>query len=181
VTVGSVLAKGIPTLASASGRSPNQDATIMNFLLLLEYLQSAFYQDAIDKGSLKGELSRFAQVVGGHEKEHVGFLRSKLGSKARGRPDFDFGDATSTPTKFAATAMKLEELTIGAYIGQGANLTRDAVLRVGRIASVEGRHAAWIRDIRRDLPAPAPADAGAPQDQVTGELRATHFITGGAQ
>ena len=153
----------------------------MNFLLVLEYLQTAFYQEAIDNGSLNGELSHFAQVVGGHEREHVSFLRSKLGAKAKGRPEFDFGDATSNPTKFAATAVKLEELTIGAYIGQGANLTRDAVLRVGRIASVEARHVAWIRDIRRELPAPVAADPGTSQEEVAGELRATHFITGGAQ
>jgi hypothetical protein len=179
--IGGVLVRGALPSVSAATRSAAQDADILNFLLLIEYFQAAFYNDAIDKGKLKGDLARFAQVVSDHEKAHVKFLRARLGTKARSSPTFDFGDSTSTPESFAATAVKLEDLGLGAYIGQGANLTRKAVLQIGRVASVEGRHAAWIRDIRHEEPAPRAADAAIAQPKVTAALSATGFLTGGGQ
>jgi hypothetical protein len=179
VALGGVLLKGNPESANAA--SSTQDSNILNFLLVMEYLQAAFYQDAVDKGALTGDLARFAQVVGAHEKAHVNFLRRKLGSRAGSRPSFDFGSATASENQFAATAVRLEELGLGAYVGQGANLSRKQVLQVGRITSVEGRHAAWIRDIQRQPPAPLAADKGASQSKVAAALRETGFITGGGQ
>jgi Ferritin-like domain len=178
---GGVLVEGAPDLASAASGSSSQDANILNYLLLIEYVQAAFYQDAIDKGSLSGELARFAEVVGRHERTHVNALRSQLGARARHRPTFDFGDATASPTKFATRAIQLEELGLGAYIGQGANVSRQRVLRIARIVTVEGRHAAWIRDIQRQLPAPAAADRAFSQSKVIDELQATGYITGGGE
>ncbi|HEX3326475.1 MAG TPA: ferritin-like domain-containing protein [Actinomycetota bacterium] len=180
VATGRILLAGSPSVASAARRSPHQDRDILNFLLLLEYLQAAFYKDAVNRGALHGDLARFAQVVAGHEKAHVIALRRKLGSHARRAPAFDFGNATSDPHRFAAAATKLEELAVGAFVGQGANLTRGAVLRVARIASVEGRHAAWVRDIQTHLPAPSAADAAIGQHAVASTLRALGFIKGGA-
>jgi hypothetical protein len=180
LAIGEVFLKGRPISASASERSPGQDANILGFLLTLEYLQASFYRDAIDKGALNGDLARFAQVAGDHEQSHVTFIRKQLGATATQRPAFDFGDATSTPEKFTSTAIKLEELGLRAYVGQGANLTRHAVLQIARIASVEGRHAAWIRDIHAQLPAPNAADPGAAQREVATAIRATGFTKGGA-
>jgi Ferritin-like domain len=179
--LGGVLVKGTAPSVSAATRSAAQDTDILNFLLLIEYYQAAFYEDAVTKGELKGDLARYAEVVGQHEKAHIEFLRKRLGSKARSEPTFDFGDATSTPDSFAIMAAKLEDVGLGAYIGQGANLTRKAVLQIGRIASVEGRHAAWIRDIRHEEPAPRAADAAITQPKVTSALQATGFLTGAGQ
>jgi hypothetical protein len=173
------LLAGNPSVASAARRSSHQDRDILNFLLLLEYLQAAFYKEAVNKGALQGDLAHFAKVVAGQEKAHVNSLRQELGSHARRAPSFDFGNATSDSRRFAASAMKLEDLGVGAYVGQGANLTRGAVLHVARIASVEGRHAAWVRDIQRHLPAPAAADAAASQGDVQSALQATGFLAGG--
>jgi hypothetical protein len=180
VATGRVLLAGSPSVASAARRSPGQDRDILNFLLLLEYLQAAFYKDAVKRGALHGDLARFAEVAAGHEKAHVSYLRRTIGSHARQAPAFDFGHATSDPHQFAASAIKLEELAIGAFVGQGANLTRSAVLRVARIASVEGRHAAWVRDIQAHLPAPVAADAALGQHEVASSLQALGFIKGGA-
>jgi hypothetical protein len=179
--VAGVLAKGMPTSASASSRSPAQDTNILNFLLVLESLQAAFYQDAINKGALGGDLARFAQVVGDHERAHVRFLKDKLGSQADQPPSFDFGDTNSDPARFATAAVKLEELAVGAYVGQGANLTRKLVLKVARIASVEGRHCAWVRDIQKLHPAPDAADPGSDQNKVAAAMQALGFVKGGEQ
>jgi Ferritin-like domain len=178
--VGGVLVKGLPTAASASTPSHIQDLDILNSLLLLEYLLASFYAEAGSKGAVGGDLGRFARVAADHEQAHVRFLRAQLGTKARERPEFDFGDATSSSSRFASGAVRLEELILSAYVGQGANLTRRSVLRVARIASVEARHAAWVRDIQKRPPAPMAADTGSSQRQIAAALEATGFVGGGA-
>src|SRR5690242_13856122 len=77
--------------AEAAAPSPEQDRKIFNFALLLEYLQAAFYTQAVAHGRLTGEVRSFAEVVAGHERAHVGYLRKALGPHARPRPAFDFG------------------------------------------------------------------------------------------
>jgi rubrerythrin len=152
------------------------DAEIFNFALLLEYLQAAFYTDAVSRGKLHGELRDFAEVVASHERDHVQFLRDTLGSKARQKPDFEFGDATRDEQKFARTALLLENIGVAAYNGQAANLTKRGLSAAVEIVSVEGRHAAWISDLTGKDPAPRAADPGQSATQVAAALRATGFL-----
>ncbi len=63
------------------------DKEILTFGLLMERLQAAFYADALRTGHLTGEARQFAQVVGGHEQDHVKFLESALGSAAGKTPN----------------------------------------------------------------------------------------------
>jgi hypothetical protein len=67
--------------------SPAQDREIFNFALLLEYLQAAFYTEAVEQGALRGEVRRFAEVVSGHERAHVAYLRMALGRPRTPAPD----------------------------------------------------------------------------------------------
>jgi Ferritin-like domain len=156
--------------------SASQDAKIFNFALLLEYLQAAFYTRAVDGGALRGELRDFAETVSEHERDHVAFLRNALGSKARQRPEFDFGGATRDERQFAKTALLLENIGVAAYNGQAANLTKKALAAAVEIVSVEGRHAAWISDITGQDPAPRAADPGESAAEVAAALRATGFL-----
>ena len=94
--------------------SAKQDAEILNFALLLEYVQSAFYAEALKRAGLKGELKVFAQTVGGHEDAHKAFILKALGSAARKSPKLDFGDYTANPENFGLTALKLEDLGVAA-------------------------------------------------------------------
>ena len=73
-------------------------------------------------------------------------------------------------------AIDLEELTLAAYIGQGANLTRDAVGGLARLVSVEARQAAWLRDIAGEMPAPHVADPARSPDDVLKALRDRSYI-----
>jgi hypothetical protein len=114
--------------------------------------------------------------VAPQEHEHVRFMRGKLGGQARPKPRLDFAQATSSPERFRATAIDLEEATAAAYIGQGASLTRDAVLDAARIVAVEARHAAWIRDLAGADPAPRAADPGRSADDVLTDLRQKGFL-----
>jgi hypothetical protein len=143
---------------SAAAPSEQQDAEILNVFLVLERVQNAFYRDAVRRGRLRGELRRFAQTAGAHEAEHVRFLVERLGGRADAEPRVDFGDVSDRDEAFMSLAVELEEATLGAYIGQSANLTREEVGQVARMVAVEARHAAWIRDLAGEHPAPRAQD-----------------------
>ena len=172
---GGLLVGGLPRLAS-SAPSARQDREILNFLLGLEQLKAAFYADAAEKGELDGELQRLAEVVGGHEQEHVSYLRRALGDAAREEPEFDFGNSTTNRDAFLRTALLLEENAVSAYVGQGANVTRRRMVALGRMASVEGRHAAWVRDLLGRNAAPLAADEAKTARAVTAAIRKTGFV-----
>ena len=157
--------------ATAAKPSASQDRQILNYALLLEYLQATFYAEALSHGGLKGELREFAEVVGSQEQAHVAFLKKALGANARQKPAFNFGEATRNPQKFGTTAQALEDAGVAAYNGQAANVTKPTLAAAIKIVSVEARHAAWIRDILGVAPAPKAADPGATVDEITAKLR----------
>jgi rubrerythrin len=162
--------------SAASAPSPGQDVRILNYLLLLEYLQESFYEEAQAADALDGELRRFAATVGEHEQKHVGSLRAVLGSDARPRPEFRFGDAVRSEGRFTAAALTLEETAAAAYIGQAANLTEKRITTIARIVPVEARHAAWIRAVANRSPAPHAADPARTPKQVEKTLERTGFV-----
>jgi hypothetical protein len=162
----------------AAGAAPSQalDKKIFNFALLLEYLQAAFYSEAVSRGRLRGEVRSFAEIVAQHERAHVAFLRKALGAAARPRPHFHFRGATAHERRFLETAVLLENIGVAAYNGQAANLTKPALAAAAEIVSVEGRHAAWISDLAGEDPAPRAADPGASAAEVVARLKRTGFL-----
>lgn len=170
MAAGAVLGSGFAG-ESFSAPSAAQDARILNFALQLEYVQARFYAEALDSAGLTGEMHEFARVAGAHERAHVDFLRHHLGDRAKPAPALQFGDATRNPHRFAAAAVTLEDLAVAAYNGQGTNLTRPALAAAAEILSVEARHAAWVRDIVGELPAPRA------QDPLWSATRATRTLT----
>ena len=175
LTVGALLSAGAPRLAF-SGSMQARDVEVLNYALLLEELQAAFYRQALAGGALSGELRDFAEVVAGHEREHVRLLRDALGASARTVPRFAFGKAVSDPGRFAATALELEDLGVAAYNGQAVNLSKPALQAAARIVSVDARHAAWIRAIRGRPPAAKPTDSPMTRRQVLAEVDRTGFV-----
>jgi hypothetical protein len=164
---------------AAAQRSKRLDRAILNYALTLEYLEAAFYTDAIAGGALRGETLRFAQVAGAHEDNHVTLLRAALGSAAVRRPRFDFGTSTATPAAFRETALVLEDTGVRAYNGQITRLLQPAIITVAaQIHAVEARHAAWIADILGRNPAPAALNGFASRGAVLAAVRGTGFIVG---
>ena len=157
--------------AGSQPPSPERDVEILNFALLLEHLQADFYREALRRGALRGEARRFAEVVGANEDEHVAMIRGALGPKARPRPTFHFDAAKLRGRGFLRSAQILEDTGVAAYNGQAANVTSKVLLPALRIVSVEGRHAAWIRDIAGEEPAPLAADPGKSASEVTSTLK----------
>jgi len=185
VTIGGAFAGALPALARGAS-IPASDIAILNFALTLEYLEAAFYAEAVASGKLKDETKRFATVVSQHEGTHVKFLQTVLGAKAVAKPTFDFQGTTSDQAKFEATADVLENTGVHAYLGQVPNIKTKAVLvGAGRILPIEARHAAWIRDIRFSggttsptTPAPAAFEDGFSKAKILAAVKATGFITG---
>src|SRR5215208_3426201 len=94
LVAGSAFMGAMPKIANAAA-IPASDIAILNFALTLEYLEAAFYTEAVAKKKLSGETLRFAKVVAGHENAHVVFLKKVLGAKAVKKPAFDFKGTTS--------------------------------------------------------------------------------------
>lgn len=162
--------------ATRSGPSHQQDKRILTYLLSLERLETAWHLGASDIG-VSSELADYASTVAQHDKEHVELLARLVGDTRASLPNVS--DALPSADRFGADSVSLKEAVVGAYIGQSGNLTTPRVLDVARITAVEGRHAAWLRDIVGDLPAPAAADPASSQRQVNAVLKRLGLPEGG--
>jgi hypothetical protein len=174
------LAVGTGTLAArGAAEDADTDARVLNFVLLVEHVERAFYREALRRLPLRGELREFAETAGAHEAEHVRFLRDALGARARNAPRIRFGDATRGRERFVETAVALEDLVVSAYNGQATNLTPATLAAAARIVSVEARHAAWIRDIAGRAPAADAVDTPRTSRQVLDGLRRAGVVVTG--
>jgi hypothetical protein len=170
---------GVAEAAISSKKSVKNDVKILNYALTLEYLEAAFYAQAVTNAAYgdSADLKKFAETVAKHEAAHVKFLKGALKSAAIKSPKFDFGMAVTDKATFAATAQVLEDTGVSAYLGQVANIKQGAVLgAAGTIATVEARHAAWIRFINGDSPAPAGFDVRKSEKTILAAVGKTGFI-----
>ena len=166
-----------------AGRASAGDVDILNFALTLEFLEAAFYAEAVSKGKLSGQAAKFAKAVAHDEAAHVTFLKGALGSKAVKTPMFDFKGTTAKQSTFLKTAMALEDTGVSAYAGAAPMIADKKTLAAAlSVHSVEARHAAWVRDILGNggapLPAPAPFDPALSKAAVLKIVTGTGFITG---
>jgi hypothetical protein len=177
VVAGGAFAGAIPGIASAG--VAKSDVAILNFALTLEYLEAAFYAEAVSKGNFSGKTLAFAQVVAHHEAAHVAFLKSALGKAAVKSPKFDFKGTNVDAAKFMATAQVLEDTGVAAYLGQAGNIKSKKILgAAGSILAVEARHAGWIRDLNNAPGAPSAFQGPKTMAQVLAAVTGTGFIVG---
>ena len=161
---------------AAAGLSAT-DVSILNYALVLEYLQASFYTEAERSGALSGRTAQAARVVGATERAHVKAFLKLLGSQAVKRPSFDFQGVTEQQRAFLKTAVAFEDLAVAAYKGQAPRLRSDAVLAAAvGIHSVEARHAAWMRVLFGITPAVHAFDQPASRGQINRIVASTHFI-----
>lgn len=170
-----VIAAAIPDPAG-SAPSARLDRKILAFALLLEEVQAGFYAEALRRARLQGELRVFARTVGAHEDAHLRLLRKALGRDAGPAPALDFGDDTADPERFARSALRLEDLAVKAYFTQASHLTPAALATAARIATVESRHAAWIRDLTGNDPAPDPVEPALSAAAVRKTLQGSGYV-----
>jgi Ferritin-like domain len=165
----------LPAIASAG--SAKSDVAILNFALTLEYLEAAFYTEAVNRGRFSGEVGKFASIVRAHEAAHVAFLKSALGKAAVKKPNFNFKDTTTDEGKFKATAQVLEDAGVAAYLGQVGNIKSKKILAAaGSILPIEARHAGWIRNINGVSGAPKAFEGAKTKNQILAAVNGTGFI-----
>lgn len=161
----------------AAGGLSATDVSILNYALVLEYLQASFYTEAERSGALTGKTAQAARVVGATERAHVRAFLKLLGPRAVKRPSFDFQGVTEQQRAFLKTAVAFEDLAVAAYKGQAPRLQSNAVLAAAvGIHSVEARHAAWMRELFGITPAVHAFDQPASRGQINQIVASTHFI-----
>ena len=171
---GAMAAFALPSPADAAGP---QDIAILNFALVLEYMQAAFYTEAEQSKALHGKADDATQRVGAVERAHVDAFKKLLGHAAVKRPTFNFRGTTESERAFLKTAVAFEDLAVAAYKGQAPRLHSKAVLAAAvSIHSVEARHAAWMRYLYGVPPAVAAFDEPNSKSEITRVVQSTGFI-----
>ena len=173
VAAGSVygLATVGPFVREAMAQEGGGDVEILNFALTLEFLEAAFYEQALQKTSgLSGEVKKLATTFQENEAEHVKALKSTitdLGGKPTAAPGVDFGEAFASEKSFLELAQTFEDTGVSAYNGAAPMIkSKDVLAAAGSIVQVEARHAAAIRLQRGESPAPSAFDKTLSTDEV---------------
>jgi hypothetical protein len=149
--------------AYAGSNSVNDSVTdILNYALTLEYLEAEFYAKGIAAPGLvpAGDTAAGIQLVAKHEMQHVNFLKTAVtaaGGTPVAKPNFDFtagGTFSNVFTNFETflnVAQTFEDTGVRAYKGRAAEIVggADYLTAALRIHSIEARHAAYIRGLRK--------------------------------
>ena len=151
---------------------------VLNFALMLEIFENEFYKAVLNKSSSSAQNTAFNTVratipaaalptftqIQKHEQAHVDFLLANGASNvlslnadsfdftgARGAGNGPFAQATTNLQHLLLVTQAAEDTGVRAYKGQAPNLmSNTTVLEAAlRIHSVEARHAAKIRRLRR--------------------------------
>ncbi|WP_373058294.1 ferritin-like domain-containing protein [Gemmatimonas sp.] len=147
----------------AYAQAPSDVLDVLQFALLLEYLEAEFYQRGVAASGLIDAADRtIFTTISGHETIHVTALRSLISAKGAtplAKPNFDFtakgnvagfNFAAGQYETFKVLAMAFEDTGVRAYKGQAPRLIGDAAALSAALSihSVEARHAAEIRRLR---------------------------------
>jgi hypothetical protein len=157
----------------AYGQTGSSITDVLQYALTLEYLEAEFYTLAVEKGTAlfpSAEGLQAFTTIRDHEVAHVNFLKTALtgiGAVPISKPTFDFSggkgsgdgpfkDAFANYDLLLAVAQVLEDTGVRAYKGQADKLmsNKNVLQAALQIHSVEARHAAHIRYMRRNKPSP---------------------------
>jgi len=173
LSAGAIVGAGAlsPFVSGAIAQGGGGDVDILNFALTLEYLEAAFYKEAVAKTKgLSSDVKKLAQELGSNEAEHVDALTAAIksaGGTPVKKPGVNFGGAFADEMTFLKFANIFEDTGVSAYNGAAPMIASKEVLgAAGSIVQVEARHAALIRLARGKPPAPKPFDKTSTMDEV---------------
>ena len=141
---------------------------VLQYALTLEYLEAEFYTKAVQSGIVPaGAPTGAFTTIRDHENAHVAFLKTAITASVGtpiAKPTFDFSagngsnngpfkDVFTNYTLLLAVAQTFEDTGVRAYKGRAVELmaNNDVLTAALQIHSVEARHAAHIRYMRRNL------------------------------
>ena len=157
-------------LAQEEEEAAAPDVEIVNFALTLELLEADFYEQALDRLGLSGDVLSLTEEIASNEQEHVSVLTqtvTDLGGTPVEGLRFDFGDALSSEQKYLELAQTFEDTGVSAYNGAAPGIQdREILLVAGTIVQIEGRHAALVRAQRGEPVAPTAFDEALDMAQV---------------
>lgn len=154
----------------AYGQATMSVVEVLQFALTLEYLEAEFYTKGAAAPNLvpAGAPSTAIATIRDHENAHVKLLQDTikaLNATPVTKPTFDFSAGNGSGNGpfanvftnydvFLAVAQAFEDTGVRAYKGQAGNLisNNDVLTAALNIHSVEARHAAHIRYMRRNRP-----------------------------
>ncbi len=129
----------------------SSDYGVLNFAYLLEQIAAAFYTQvkATPPPTMTTHEQDLLGQIGVHEGIHATVLKTALGSHGIGQATLTFASVNfKDRSSVLTTAKTLEDLGVGAYNGAAQFLQSATNLTLaGKIVSVEGRHAAAVRDL----------------------------------
>lgn len=157
--------------AAASAAVEAGDIDILNYALVLEYLEADFYQKGLAAGLLSEAELELVTPIGDHEAEHVTAITAAVtsfGGTPAAKPTITYPAGTfESRESFLTNASAFEELGVTAYHGQVPLIqSPDVLLAAASIAGVESRHAAVVAHLLGGNPFPAPFEANASKDEV---------------
>ncbi|MDQ3672855.1 MAG: ferritin-like domain-containing protein [Gemmatimonadota bacterium] len=147
------------------GQAPADVLDVLQFALLLEFLEGEFYDRGVANATLMAipaaDLPIFTTIQA-HENAHIAALRAMItakGATPNAKPAFDFTAKGNLPgfnfgagqyATFQALAQAFEDTGVRAYKGQAGRLINDKATLTAALTihSVEARHAAEIRRLR---------------------------------
>jgi len=160
-----------PFVRRAVAQETGGDVDVLNFALTLEHIEAAFYTRAITKGrNMSGDTMRLVREIRDNETAHVDAITQTikgLGGMPAAAPKVGFGNVFTSEKTFLKLAETLEDTGVSAYNGAAPSIrSGDVLAAAGSIVQVEARHAALIRLMRGETPAPAAFDPALDQQKV---------------
>jgi len=160
-----------PFVRRAVAQETGGDVDVLNFALTLEHIEAAFYTRAITKGrNMSGDTMRLVREIRDNETAHVDAITQTikgLGGMPAAAPKVGFGNVFTSEKTFLKLAQTLEDTGVSAYNGAAPSIrSGDVLAAAGSIVQVEARHAALIRLMRGETPAPAAFDPALDQQKV---------------
>lgn len=144
--------KGSSSMSSTTGIDLGKgDVGILNYAYTLEQIEAAFYTKVFESpySGITTAESALLGDIRDHEVAHREFFKAALAAAAIPTLLLDFSSINfADRASVLGTAKAFEDLGVSAYNGAGRLLlSPDYLLLAGKIVSVEGRHAAYIRDL----------------------------------
>jgi hypothetical protein len=138
-------------MPSAYAALLDDDVSILNYALTLEYLEADAYAAINDAGVLPGRAATYFKAFGAHEAEHITALTEtimSLGGTPVQRPMFDFSGVPRDPGEIVRFFQMVEAVGASAYHGAAGSITNPDVLTAAlQIHANEAEHAAALADL----------------------------------